>query len=94
MSQLVEIHHSLHITEDEVRRRLAACYDLLLQLAEDQNDAVPSVGESACAHADEPSRSNPQEPPCSIDGSPIDEGSPASQGADRQEVTEERLSEH
>ena len=94
MSQFVDMQHSPHITEDEVRRRLAACYDLLLQLAADQDDAAPSVSESACAHPDKPARSNPQESPCSIDGSSIDEGSPASQRADGQEVTEERLSEH
>jgi hypothetical protein len=94
MSQFVDMQHSPHITEDEVRRRLAACYDLLLQLAEDQDDAASSVSESACDHPDEPSRSNPQESPCSIAGSSIDEGLPASEGVDGQAVTEEMLSEH
>lgn len=94
MSQLVDVQHGLHITEHEARRRLAACYDLLLQLAEAQDDAAPSVSESACAHTNELSRGKPQESPCSIAGSSIDEGLPASEGAEDQVVTEEMLSEH
>lgn len=41
MTHTVKMHHHTNIAEEEVQRRLAACYDLLLKLA-DSRDARPS----------------------------------------------------
>jgi len=41
MTCTVEMRRSPDITEEEVRRRLAACYDLLLDLAERHKDDAP-----------------------------------------------------
>jgi hypothetical protein len=46
MTYRVEVRPSLDVTEEEVRRRLAACYSLLLELARKRKSAAPG-GDSA-----------------------------------------------
>ena len=44
MTYTVEMHRSPDITEEEVRRRLAACYRLVLGLAEKHESDTPDDG--------------------------------------------------
>jgi hypothetical protein len=55
MTYRVEVRPSLDVTEEEVRRRLAACYSLLLDLARKRKREV-SGGDSATV-ADTPGNS-------------------------------------
>jgi hypothetical protein len=63
MTYTIEMRRSPDITEEEVRRRLAACYSLLLELAEKhKRDALGEDGEAQPDAPGDPSRTQCDEP--------------------------------